>query len=453
MTSIHGAGKGAGMRRLVYCAQVALHNTLRSKAITALMVLAIAVGIGASMTTLTVVYLLSGDPLPGRSGDLYYPQLDANPNSKGREPYDVLDYRSAFDLWSSGRADQQTLVVTNPVKLRPDQGSAPPVIRSSISTTTDFATMFAVPLAHGRWWSREEDDARARVVVISSELNEQMFGGGDSVGQTLRVKDTAMRIVGVLAPWRPSPLFYKVRGGRFSGGNTSGFFASADDLFMPLTSSLEINDGDFVPFTCWSTPEQRGRLQTAPCVWVHLWVKLDSAAKVAAYQRFLQNYAAEQKALGRISHADNTRLRSLMQWLDFNQVVPSDVKLQAILAFAFLGICIANVVGLLLAKFLRYSGEIGLRRALGASRAAIFLQCVVEAALVGALGGTLGLLLTWLGLSAVRSQPVAYADLARLDTTMLLFTLALSVLASLLASLIPAIRASAVQPIAQLKLL
>ncbi|NNC09796.1 ABC transporter permease, partial [Corallococcus exiguus] len=156
--------------------------------------------------------------------------------------------------------------------------------------------------------------------------------------------------------------------------------------------SLEINDGDFVPFTCWSTPEERGRLQTAPCVWVHLWVKLDSAAKVAAYQRFLQNYAAEQKALGRISHADNTRLRSLMQWLDFNQVVPSDVKLQAILAFAFLGICIANVIGLLLAKFLRYSGEIGLRRALGASRAAIFLQCVVEAALVGALGGTLGLL-------------------------------------------------------------
>ena len=55
MKSIQGAEKGAGMRRLVYCAQVALHNTLRSKAITALMVLAIAVGIGASMTTLTVV--------------------------------------------------------------------------------------------------------------------------------------------------------------------------------------------------------------------------------------------------------------------------------------------------------------------------------------------------------------------------------------------------------------
>ena len=263
MKSIQGAEKGAGMRRLVYCAQVALHNTLRSKAITALMVLAIAVGIGASMTTLTVVYLLSGDPLPGRSGDLY-PQLDANPNSKGREPYDVLDYRSAFDLWSSGARTSRRWWLPirsscGPIRAARHRSSAH---RSPPPPTSRRCS----PLAHGRWWSREEDDARARVVVISSELNEQMFGGGDSVGQTLRVKDTAMRIVGVLAPWRPSPLFYKVRGGRFSGGNTSGFFASADDLFMPLTSSLEINDGDFVPFTCWSTPEARPAADRAVCL-------------------------------------------------------------------------------------------------------------------------------------------------------------------------------------------
>lgn len=438
---------------LMYCAEVALHNTWRSKTMTALMVLAIAVGIGASMTTLTLVFLLSGDPLPGRSADIYYPQVDVNPNSKGREPYDVLDYRTAYDLWSSSRADQQTLVVSNPVKLRVNDGTAQPLIRASISTTSDFGTMFDVPLAQGRWWSREEDDAHARVVVISSQLNQQLFGGRDSVGQTLQVKDTPMRVVGVLAPWRPSPLFYKVRGGRFSGGSTSDFFASSDDVFLPLTSSLEINAGDFVPFTCWSAPEKRGHLQNAPCVWVHLWVKLGSAAKAAEYNHFLHNYAAQQRRLGRISHADNTRLRSLMQWLDFNQVVPSDVKLQAVLAFAFLGICIANVVGLLLAKFLRHSGEIGLRRALGASRAAIFLQCLAEAAIVGVLGGFAGLLLTWLGLYAIRTQPVAYADLAQLDMGMTLFTLALSILASLLASLIPAVRASAVQPLAQLKLL
>jgi hypothetical protein len=57
-------------------------------------------------------------------------------------------------------------------------------------------------------------------------------------------------------------------------------------------------------------------------------------------------------------------------------VVPGDVRLQMWLAFGFLRVCLVNTVGLLLAKFLRRSGEIGVRRALGASRAEIFLQCL-----------------------------------------------------------------------------
>lgn len=142
-----------------------------------------------------------------------------------------------------------------------------------------------------------------------------------------------------------------------------------------------------------------------------------------------------------------------MEWLDFNQVVPSDVKVQTVLAFAFLLICLANVVGLLLAKFMRHGGEIGLRRALGASRVAIFTQCLVEAGLIGALGGVLGLFLTLLGLWMIRIQPVAYADLVHLDIAMFLVTVILSLLTSLLAGAIPAYRASFIQPVTQLKLL
>ena len=167
----------------------------------------------------------------------------------------------------------------------------------------------------------------------------------------------------------------------------------------------------------------------------------------------MAGYAAQQKALGRITHADNTRLRSLMQWLDYNGVVPSDVRLQTWLAFAFLAICLFNTVGLLLAKFLRRAGEIGVRRALGASRAAVFAQCLVEAGLIGLLGGAGGLLLTLLGLWLVRSQPIEYADLVHLDTTMFLITFALAVAASLLAGVLPALRASRMAPSLQLKTL
>lgn len=436
-----------------YYFKLALHNAGRSRIITALMVLAVAVGIGASMTTLTVMHLLSGDPLPDRSAQLFYAQVDVDPGSKGREPFDVLDYRTAHDLWSSGQADRQTMVVVNPLKISAEQGGSAPLMGSSISTTRDFFPMFAVPFQYGRAWGTDDDQRRARVAVISSRLNQRLFNGRDSVGQTVRVKDANVRIIGVLAPWRPSPLFYKIRGGRFSGGETSGFYAAADDIFLPLSTSLDINEGDFQPFTCWAMPEKKGVLQNSPCVAVALWVQLGSPQKVDAYRRYLANYAATQKQLGRITHAHNTRLRSLMEWLDFNQVVPSDVKVQTVLAFAFLTVCLANVVGLLLARFMRHSGEIGLRRALGASRRAVFTQCLLEAGLVGMAGGAGGLLLTLLGLWVIRIQPIAYADLIHLDLAMFLTTFGLSLLASLVAGAIPAYRASSIQPVAQLKLL
>ncbi len=181
-------------------------------------------------------------------------------------------------------------------------------------------------------------------------------------------------------------------------------------------------------------------------------MQLDSASKVADYRAFIAHYAQQQKALGRFANT-TTRMPSLMQWLVFNHVVPSDVKLQAWLAFAFLAICLFNMIGLLLAKFLRRSSEIGVRRALGASRGAIFAQCLVEAGMVGVVGGIGGWLLTLLGLWLVRRQPVEYADLAHLDIGMLGLTFALAVAASLMAGFLPALRASRVAPALQLKTL
>src|SRR3546814_14439650 len=121
------------------------------------------------------------------------------------------------------------------------------------------------------------------------------------------------------------------------------------------------------------------------------------------------------------------------------------------LAFGFLLVCLLNTVGLLLAKFLRRSGEVGVRRALGASRREIFMQCLVEAGVVGMAGGIVGLALAWLGLWAVRQQPASYAELAHLDPVMLLTTFVLAVGASLLAGVIPAWQALQVTPATQLK--
>ena len=92
-------------------------------------------------------------------------------------------------------------------------------------------------------------------------------------------------------------------------------------------------------------------------------------------------------------------------------MVPRDARLQTWFALAFLAICLFNTVGLLLAKFLRRGGEIGVRRALGASKGAIFAQCLAEAAVIGLAGGIGGLLLTLIGSRLGRLPRLSAADL------------------------------------------
>ena len=436
-----------------YYLDLAFRSLKRNRLLTVLMVLAIAIGIGASMTTLTVMHLLSGDPLPGKSAHIFYPQVDASPKGYTKSgPLDMLDYRSAVDLWSAHRADRQALIANSSVKVRAPGTNLPPLMLDMLATTSDFFPMFNVPFEYGGAWTPSDDADHARVAVISSDLNDKLFGGKDSVGKALRLKDSDVRIVGVLRPWRPSPVFYDVRGGRFANGDTASFYGKPEDVFTPFTSGLEINAGNFWQFTCWHMPDSPGHLENAPCVWVALWVELDNAVKAADYRTFVASYAEQQKVLGRFTQTD-TRMLDLLQWLDFNHVLPRDVKLQTWLAFAFLAICLFNTVGLLLAKFLRRAGEIGVRRALGASRRAVFAQCLTEAGLVGFIGGVGGWLLTLVGLWLVRRQQPPYSDLVHMDVSMFFVTFLLAIAVSLLAGALPAMRASRIAPALQLKTL
>jgi putative ABC transport system permease protein len=437
-----------------YYLDLAIRSLKRNRLLTVLMVLAIAIGIGASMTTLTVMHILSGNPLPGKSAHIFYPQVDATPADwKHEHPLAMLDYRSAIDMWTARRADRQALVVDSAVKVRTSDSTRPPMMLAMTSTTSDFFPMFNVPFEYGSAWTASDDAGRARVAVISSDLNDKLFGGKDSVGKTLRLKDSNVRIVGVLKPWRPSPRFYSIAGGVSESGQGALPYARPEDVFTPFFTGLDINDGNFQQYTCWgSGPPVPGHLQNSPCLWVALWVELDGVAKVASYRDFIANYAKQQQVLGRFQQTD-TRMLDLMQWLDYEQVIPSDAKLQMWLAFVFLAICLFNTVGLLLAKFLRRGGEIGVRRALGASRRAIFAQCLTEAGLIGFVGGIGGWLLTLVGLWLVRRQQPPYFDLVHMDVPMFLVTFVLALAVSLLAGALPALRASRIAPALQLKTL
>jgi putative ABC transport system permease protein len=303
--------------------------------------------------------------------------------------------------------------------------------------------MFDVPFARGGPWSAADDAARARVAVISKELAEKLFEGGNAVGQSLRFDQHELAIVGVLDRWRPTPHFYDL---------FIAQYGQAEQVFVPFSTSRDLDLERSGNIDCWGqqTPGAAAGLDT-PCAWVQFWVQLDNREAARAYRDFLISYSEEQQRAGRFTRPPNVRLRTVMELLDFRQVVPSDVRLQAWLAFGFLAVCLLNTVGLLLAKFLRRSREIGVRRALGASRRAIFTQFLVEAGSVGLVGGVFGLGLAWLGLWAVRQQPVDYASLAEIDGAMLAATFALAVGSALLAGVLPAWRAGQIAPALQLK--
>jgi putative ABC transport system permease protein len=436
-----------------YYFELAVRSLKRNPVLTALMVLAIAVGIGTSMTTLTVMHLLSGDPMPHKSDKLFYVQITPYPHDQSPvHASPVMDYQSAMDLWGARRADRQALLVDSSIRLRVPGSTAPPLLLQMLSTHADFFAMFDAPFQYGAGWTADDDERHARVAVITADLNNKLFRGENSVGKTLRLRDTDVRIVGVLKPWRPSPLFYNVTGGWMAGGDTADFYEKSEDVMTPFQAGLEINDGNFSQFTCWHLPPNPGHLQDSPCIWVKLWVQANDSAKADAYRRFVADYSAQQKAQGRFKY-DVSAVSSLMDWLTINQVVPGDVRLQVWLAFAFLAICLCNTVGLLLAKFLRRGGDFSVRRALGATRAAVVTQCLVEAGVIGLAGGFVGLLFTLVGLWLVRKQPVPYADLVHLDIPMFLVTLLLAVATSLFAGAVPAIRAGRVAPGLQLKTL
>ncbi len=428
-----------------YYLELALRSLKRNKVLTTLMVMALALGIGASITTLTVLRLLSGDPLPQKSARLFYPQIDPLPaqgSIPGKDkPMRTLSYVDAMNLLHARKAQHQAVVALTQAKLTPQQINRRPFFSDAVMTSTDFFPMFDVPFQYGSGWSRADDNAHAAVVVIAGYLNDKLFAGANSVGRTLRINEHDYRIVGVLKPWAPQPRFYAQELGGHSYGD-------GDGLFMPLQTALD-NDTRPESINCFAMGDMN-KLKTAPCVWLGLWVELHSAADVGSYRTFLNNYVHQQIKLGRM-HRTDTALPDLMQWLTKEHVVPDDVRLQAGLAFGFLLICVVNTVGLLLAKCLRRSQEIGVRRALGATRKTIFAQFMVEAGIVGLAGGVLGLLFAEVGLWAIRHQPTEYASLAHLDVQMFLFTFVVAVIASLIAGLLPAWRACVLAPAPQLK--
>jgi putative ABC transport system permease protein len=276
-----------------------------------------------------------------------------------------------------------------------------------------------------------------------------MFGEAGGVGHTLRLGQQTYRVAGVVGHWNPQPHFY-------AGANLYdvSYRGDAPDIYLPFRSAINNQLVGTGGYEC--LPDEDGgdwatRLRSE-CNWIDVWVQLRTPAEVNAYQSYLDGYAAEQQRSGRWAWSPNVRLRNLTQWLDYVHAVPYEVSIAFALAVGLQLVCLINVIGLLLAKFMRRGLEIGVRRALGASSAAIARQFLVEGAIVGLAGAALGVLLTVLGVLAAGAvfQP-RIARLIHVDATLFGLVLLSALLTALLAATYPTWRASRVQPAWQLK--
>jgi putative ABC transport system permease protein len=432
-----------------YYFRLGLRSLRRNMVLTGLMIAAIAVGIGACMTTLTVFRAMSGDPIPQKSSQLFTPQIDNwgpdkhNGGSPDRlEPQ--LSYTDVMGLMKAHAAKRQSGMLAALLSLRPANPAQKPTKVIVRAAYTDFFPMFDVPFKYGGPWRASDDESRAAVVVLTKDMNDKLFGGANSVGKTVRLGNEPYTVSGVLDDWRLLPRFYDL---------AIRPFADGDSIFMPFTHAIEKQTGSIGSTQCSADldPGWEGRLRS-DCLWLQFWVELPTETDVQAYRAFLNNYAAEQQNLGRFHWPPHTQLRDVKQWLQYRNIVPSEVRILILVSFGFLLVCLMNAMGLMLAKIMGRAGDIGVRRALGASRRAIFAQCLIETGVVGLAGGLFGLLLTASGLWAARSLLTKeFVALAHLDWADTGIAVLLAVGATVLAGLYPTWRAAHVQPAWQLK--
>lgn len=422
---------------LSYYLKLSWLSIKRTPMLTALMIVAIGLGIGVSMTVLTVNYMMDKDPIPEKSHQLYHVQLysygKGHSNSLTSDSFPMqLTYQDAINIHRSDIPLRKTRSLSSGFSVIPNSEEITPFMESARAIDHQFFEMFNIAFIFGGTWDKEVDQSPRDVVIIDKDLNDRLFKGENSVGKQINFNSVHYTIVGVIETWQPTPKFYDLNNGNFN---------DAESIFIPF-SLLPIHE---IPSwgnnNGWKTEEVNNYQDklASEIQWNQYWVELPDENTKANYQQWLEGYISEQKKIGRFQNEKaGASLKNVIQWMKTNHVVPSDNSILVGLSFMFLAVCMINTIGLLLAKFLRRAPEVGVRRALGASRTEIFIQHLVDVALIGLMGGLLGLALGQLGLLGVKSLYSSYSELVHMDMTLVLLSVGIALGSSVAAGMYPA---------------
>ena len=408
----------------------------RTPLVSGLMVAAIAIGIGITMTSLSVYHMMAMDPIPHKSNRLFHLQMNTMDDGQTWGTEDnmayQLTYRDAMFLHNAETPLRKTASMRTGFSVHMNSAEIKPFLEGARVVGRDFFPMFEREFVYGGAWTQAQEDTAAPVVVISENLNQKLFGGNDSIGKQMFLDDTSYTVVGVMKQWDSHIKYYDLNNGAFN---------SIEQMFIPISliPTKELNSwGNTNGWKFQDIRTYQDRLQSEQ-FWLQFWVELNTPEQKKEYENFVHAYLSEQASKGRFTReTPQYALRDVNQWLDYNNVVSEDNRVLVGLSFMFLVVCLANILGLLLGKFLKRAPEVGVRRALGASKRNIFAQHLVEVSVLGLIGGLLGIGIAQLGLWGVRATYSYYSALATMDITMLLAAPGIAIAACILAGLYPA---------------
>ena len=434
-----------------YHLRIAAKSLRRTPVMSALLVAGIALGIAVSTAFVAAYHTVAKDPIPQKSSVLYWVTLDAwDPkrpynDDQPKDPPEQLTYRDAMALMDSPIPTHKTAMFKTQLTVFPATKEDRPFRARTRVCFSDFFALFDVPFEYGAGWGKDADAAPQAVIVLDHSTNQKLFGGRNSVGQRVRIEDREFTVAGVLAPWFPKPSYFDVMNGSFD---------EPEEIYVPFrwTPVMKFESaGNSNGWKSWGN-EYEDRLASEG-TWIQYWVQLDDAKQKEAYQSWIDSYAREQKRAGRFQRPLNNRLFDVKQLLAWERVVPRSSKTMLVISLLFLVVSSVNLIGILLGKFLARSPEVGVRRALGASRRHIFLQHLLECELVALLGGGVGVLAAVPLLHGI-DRLTRFGDEAQilqLELPVLGVGVLLALAAGLVAGLYPAWRICRIPPAAHLK--